>query len=62
MPDTQENEEIQWHLGPLADFRCARFLGTAQPIIGRTVNEVKVNGEKLKAVLKFCYLGGTLCF
>ena len=41
------------------DFRCAR---TAQPIIRRTVNEVKVDDEKLKAVLKFCYLGGMLCF
>ena len=28
----------------------------------RTVNEVKVDDEKLNAVLKFCYLGGMLCF
>ena len=56
---------IQWHLGPLLhdpDFRCARFLGTAQPIIRRIVNEVTVNDEKLNAVLNFCYLGGMLCF
>ena len=46
----------------MIDFRCTRFLGTAQPIIGRTVNEVKVNDEKLKAVLKFCYLGDMLFF
>ena len=44
------------------DFRCARFLGTAQPFIRRTVNEMKGDDEKLKAVLKFCYLGGMLCF
>ena len=44
------------------DFRCARFLVTAQPIIRRTVNEVKVDDEKLNAVLKFCYLGGMFCF
>ena len=28
------------------DFRCACSLGTAQPIIRRTVNEVKVDDEK----------------
>ena len=26
------------------------------------MNEVKVDDEKLKAVLKFCYLGCMLCF
>ena len=25
------------------------------------MNKVKVNDEKLKAVLTFCYLGGMLC-
>ena len=30
--------------------------------IRMTVNEVNVDDEKLKAVLKFCYLGGMLCF
>ena len=45
-----------------SDFRCSWFLGTALPIIRRTVNEVKVHDEKLKAVLKFCYLGDMLCF
>ena len=43
------------------DFRCDCFLGTAQHI-RKTVNEVKVDDEKLKAVLNFCYLGGMLCF
>ena len=58
MPDTQE---IQWHLEPPCSMILI-FLGTAQPIIRRTVNEVKVDDEKLNAVLKFCYLGGMLCF
>ena len=32
-------------------------MGTAQPIDGRTVKEVKVDDEKLEAVPEFCYLG-----
>ena len=31
--------------------------GTARPIIGRTVKEMKVDDGKLKAVLEFCYQG-----
>ena len=30
--------------------------------IGRTVNEVKVDDEKLKTVLELCYLGDLLVF
>ena len=35
--------------GPDPDFRCPRCLETAQPIIERTVNVVKVDDEKLMA-------------
>ena len=62
MPDTQE---LQWHLEPpfnMILISGAPIHGTAQPIIRRTVNEVKVDDEKLKAVLKFCYLGVKHCF
>ena len=41
---------------PNPDFRCARCLGTARPIDGRTVKGVKVDEEKLEAVSEFCYL------
>ena len=37
-----------------------RCLGTARPIDGRTVKEVKVDDEKLEAVPEFCYLGDML--
>ena len=50
--------DIKGPLRPDPDFRCARCLGTAWHIIGRTVKEVRVDGEKLKAVPKLCYLGG----
>ena len=43
---------------------CSMILISGAPdssIIRRTVNEVNVHDEKLKAVLKFCYLGGMLC-
>ena len=44
------------------DFSGAWFLGTAQPIIRLTMNEAKVDDQKLKAVLTFCYLwGGGAC-
>ena len=41
---------------PNPDFRCARCLGTARPIDGRTVKAVKVDDEKLEAVSEFCNL------
>ena len=47
---------IKSHMRPNPDFRCARCLGTAQPIDGRTVKGVKVDEEKLEAVSQFCYL------
>ena len=61
MPDTQE---IQWHLEPP---RSMILISGApdyleQPIFRRTVNEVKVDDEKLKVVLNFCYLGDMLRF
>ena len=65
MPDTQE---IQWHLEP----PCSMILISGAPdsleqhnllfIIRGTVNEVKVDDEKLKVVLNFCCLGGMLSF
>ena len=39
-------------LHPNPNFRCARCLGTARPIDGRTVKGVKVDEEKLEAVLE----------
>ena len=49
--------------GPLCpdhDFRCARCLGTARPIDGRTVKEVKVDEESLRLSQEFHYLGDML--
>ena len=51
---------IKGPLHPDPDFRCARCLGKARPIDGRTVKEVKVDDEKLEAVPEFCYLGDML--
>ena len=48
--------------GPDPDFRCPRCLETAQPIIERTVNDVKVDNEKLMANLGFCSRPCMLCF
>ena len=59
MLDTQErkaSKSIQRPLRPNPDFRCARCMGTARPIDGRTVKGVKVDEEKLEAVSEFCYL------
>ena len=42
--------------GPDTYFRCARYQGTAQPIDGRTVKEVKVDEEKVEAVSEVCFL------
>ena len=47
-------------LRPDPDFRCTQCLGTARPIDGRTVKEVKVDDEKLEAVPEFSYLGDML--
>ena len=47
---------IKSPLRPDPDFRCTRCLGTARPIDGRTVKEVKVDDEKLEVVPEFCYL------
>ena len=51
---------IKGPLHPDPDFRCSRCLGKARPIDGRTMKEVKVNGEKLEAVPEFCYFGDML--
>ena len=51
---------IKSPLRPDPDFRCTRCLGTARPIDGRTVKEVKVDDEKLEVVPEFCYLGDML--
>ena len=48
--------------GPYPDFRCPRYLETAQPIIERTLNDVKVDDEKLMANLEFCPRSCMLCF
>ena len=50
---------IKGPLCPDPDFRCARCLGTALPIYGRTVKEVnmvKVDEEKLEAAQSFAIL------
>ena len=46
---------IKGPLRPDPDFRCARCLGKARPIDGRTVKEVKVDDEKLEIVPEICY-------
>ena len=51
-----KSNDIKGLLRPNPDFRCARCLGTARPIDGRTVEGVKVDKEKLEAVSEFCYL------
>ena len=52
--------------GPLRrdpDFRCARCLGTARPIDGRTVKEATVDKEKLEAVSRVMLSRGhALCW
>ena len=47
---------IKGPLRPDPDFRCARCLGKARPIGGRTVKEVMVDDEKLEALPEFCSL------
>ena len=48
--------------GPDPNFRCPRCLETEQPIIERTVNDVKADNEKLMANLGFCSRPYVLCF
>ena len=48
--------------GPDHDFRCSRCLETAKPTIERTVNDVKVDDEKLMVNLGFCSRPYMLCF
>ena len=52
----KKSNGIKGPLCPNPDFRCARCLGTARPIDGRTVKGVKVDEEKLEAISEFCYL------
>ncbi|MCU7898061.1 MAG: hypothetical protein KZQ61_05230, partial [Candidatus Thiodiazotropha sp. (ex Lucinoma aequizonata)] len=51
---------IKGPLRPDPEFRCARCLGRARPIDGRSMTEVMVGDEKLEAVPEFCYLGDML--
>ena len=51
---------VKGPLRPNPGFRCARCLGTAQPIDGRMIKEVEVDDKKLEAVPEFCYLGDML--
>ena len=46
---TRNAKKSRGPLRPDPDFRCAQRLGTAWPFDGRTVNEVKVDEEKLEA-------------
>ena len=52
---------IKGPLRPDPDFRCARCLGTARPIDGRTVRLRLMMKKKLEAVPEFCYLRDMLC-
>ena len=47
-------------LTPNPDYRCARCMGNARPIDGRTQSEVQVGPDKLEVVASFCYLGDML--
>ena len=51
---------IKGPLRPDPEFRCARCLEKTRPFDGRTMWEVKINDEMLKAVPEFCYLGDML--
>ena len=63
MDITDEDEGPVGDYGVDEDYGAWHYLDLLkQPMIRRTVNEVKVDYEKLNAVLKFCYLGGMLCF
>ena len=58
--DTQKSSDIKGPLLPDLEFRCAHCLEKLQPIDGRTMKEVKINDEMLKAVPELCYLGDML--
>ena len=45
---------------PNPDYRCARCMGNARPIVGRPQREVQVGPNKLEVVASFCYLGDML--
>lgn len=47
---------------PDPNFISDQYLGLAQPIIGRTVQEVKVDDEKLKAAQELCLLRDSSVF
>ena len=57
----QDTQEIQWHLEP----PCSMILISGAPdslqhtliFEGQLMRRIKVDDEKLMAVLKFCYLG-----
>ena len=51
---------IKGPLRPESEFRCARWLGTAQTIDGMQFIEVEVGNEKTEVVPEFCYLGDML--
>ena len=52
----KKSNGIKGPLRPNPDVRCARCLGTARPIDGRTLKGVKVDEEKLEALSEFRYL------
>ena len=52
--------DIKGPFRPELEFRCVRCLEKAHSIDGRTMKEVKINDEMLKAVPEFCYLGDML--
>ena len=51
---------IKGPLRPDPHYKCPRCLGTARPIDGRPLKEVKVGDETLEVVPDFCYLGDSL--
>ena len=52
--------EIKGSLRRDPGFSCAGCIGKVRPLDGRLVKEVLVDDEKVEAVQKFCYLGGSL--
>ena len=60
--NTRNAVTLRTPLRPDPDFRCPRCLRTAWLIIGRTVKEMKVDGEKLKAVPRDLLSLGMFCF
>ena len=52
----------RWLSIPDPNFISDQYLGLAQPIIGRTVQEVKVDDKKLKAAQELCLLRDSSVF